>query len=201
MAGLLTIAYRSLEIISMSVPAPAVRVAEGNKIGHNLERELEGRKYEDNTLDNRVISLGFSGEITLTGDLEQYVYPKYATQVKTEALFIEDDYYLFEFLALDIDTAKDEMVYGRWTAQWTSPIQEERANSELNEIDITFSIATFADKARVKGVHYDATLTTDATPKTDYDPVFMARTPAGTKTLAAARDHIALGIVNPTGGP
>ena len=183
-----------------SLPKGATRISVGVELSHEGELEMEDRFYEDSVAPNEQIETKLSGDITLKGDIAEYVYPTLTSGVKTAAFFERYHYYLFTFLRRDIRSGVTERVYCRWVGQLKQMPKNSLSPGEVAPEEISFSIAMYGAVARVDGAFYCATAANDATPTTDYDPVYSAFVDVASDTLAAAETEVSATIVNPTGG-
>lgn len=193
MATYLSRALNYLEIANLNASPPAPIVIENvTEISAEPEPETQDRKYFDSFFPGRTLVLGLGGNVTIKGDIEKILMPKYSGGTKSEEVLIINNFYLIQGLALDND-ASGEMGYFRWTGQLVSVPKPSLTPGEVQDKELTFRIITFENAGYAQNIPYDATDGTasseDPTPTGAYDPAFWVRVPDGTKTIAAAVTH------------
>jgi hypothetical protein len=203
MAQIITRGFRIVKVYDLSdLGKDPVQLEQITEIGHDGGQETDSRTYEDSIVPNLKFRKSLTGNITIKGDIEKYVYPSYAATVRTDALFELDHYYLICFLGLNINASVAEMVYRRWIGQLTELPKESLKAGEVNEREIQLAVAIFGSVSYDFEKYYNATADgtpgpADATPQTDYNPLFSAVVPDTTKTLAAAEAVISATLINP----
>lgn len=197
MAKLLTRAFRNVEILDLSDLSKGwVVIEQVTGISKEPATEADKRFYEDKTSPSRIIPKNISGTCKIKGDIEHYLYSKSAAgSVTRKRLFEYLHYYLIRYLANNVDSDPDEMVYGRFTCQMTEYSKPNREASNITEHEIGLEFVVLQPKNQKEDVPYTAA-SGDATPTADYDPFYEAIVANTTLTLAAAETAIG-GIVNP----
>lgn len=189
--------FRDIRINDLSDTSKSpVDIEQATGIQHSGEPEEEERFYEDSTQPGVTIEKKFSGDITLTGDLEKYCWATWVAGVRTPQLFEKGHYFLIRCLVIDANPVSEgKMVYCRWIGQLVSVPTQAREAAELAESEVVFKITQYGDKSFVVEEPYIATADgdpgpIDPAPSADYDPLFTAFTDDTTKTIAAAEIEV-----------
>ncbi len=204
---ILTRGFRAIEVIDLSdLTKGSVAVEQVTELNHDGDWENIERYYEDSVVPSRVVNNKLSGNITIKGDIEGYVFSLFDGGSKTNRLFELGHYYLVRALGVNVDSEVAEMVYLRWTGQLVSLPKQSRKASELTEQEVQIKVATYGTIGFEGDEPYEATsgpivgsgspTPGDPDPVAAYDPLFTCRVPDTTKTLVAAETEVG-DIVNP----
>lgn len=180
----ITRAFRGLEIINLDdLSVGSLRIEQAVQISHDANFTIAEASFEDSLVPNVTALQRLEGNITLSGYLEDQLYPHYSSGSQvTDKFFKLSNNYLIRFLGVAVNAAQlttKKMVYGRWTGQLVQLPAEQRANEdEIPGKEIQFRIFLVGSKNYDEDAPYIAAADADpgpadAAPTADYNPVWM----------------------------